>query len=293
MTVTELPRPRAPRHAPGRRRDPSAAPAPATPYKVTGRRVLRSEWAKFWSLRSSWITLAVAAVLLIALGAIASATYSPGASASNGPPGAQSGSQDAVSLALLGATFASLAVGVLGVLMSAGEYTTGMIRSTLAAVPRRLPVLWSKSVVIGATALVATTIGAIAAFQLGTLGLHGKQIALTLGDAGVLRSLFGAGAYLALVAVFGVALGALLRSTAGAIAALVGILLILPGLASLLPTSWHDSITPYLPSNAGEAAFSLHQGAHTLSPGAGLAVFAGWVALTLAGAAYRLVRTDA
>ncbi|MET7473268.1 ABC transporter permease subunit [Streptomyces sp. NPDC005648] len=275
---------------------PAPAPAPAQTVvrKVTGRRVLRSEWAKFWSLRSSWITLGVAVLLLIALGAIASATYSPDATTGQPPgPGSGSGTQDAVSLALLGSTFASLAVGVLGVLMSAGEYTTGMIRSTLSAVPRRLPVLWTKSAVIGLITLVATTIGALAAFQLGTLGLHGDAIAMSLGDDGVLRSLVGAGLYLGLVAVFGVALGMLLRSSAGAIAVLVGILLILPGLANLLPDSWYNTINPYLPSNAGSSIYHLHQAAHTLSPGAGLAVFTGWVALTLAGAALRLVRTDA
>lgn len=288
-TVTELPD-RERRASRGRREPSSAAPAPL--YKVTVRRVLRSEWAKFWSLRSSWITLGVAVFLLIALGAIASATYSPDATVTNGPPGPGSGTQDAVSLALLGVTFASLAVGVLGVLLSAGEYSTGMIRSTFAAVPRRLPVLWTKSAVIGATALVVSTAGALAAFQFGTLGLHGEKIALSIGDSGVLRSLVGAGAYLALVAVFGVALGALLRSTAGAIATLVGILLILPGLASLLPSSVHYKVTPYLPSNAGEAVYALHRAAHTLSPGAGIAVFAGWVALTLAAAAWRLARTD-
>lgn len=99
MTVTELSRP--------------------TAYRITGPRVLRAEWAKFWSLRSSWITLAVAVVLLIALGSIASATYSPDAVAQSGPSGPGSGDQDAISLALLGVTFASLAVGVLGVLLSA------------------------------------------------------------------------------------------------------------------------------------------------------------------------------
>jgi ABC-2 type transport system permease protein len=292
MTTTEL---RRPRRAPGRRPTPSATPAPATAHKVTGLRVLRSEWAKFWSLRSSWITLGVALGLLIIIGAIASATYSPAATTTSGPPSGLSsgGATTAVSLALTGLSFASLAIGVLGVLMSAGEYSTGMIRSTLAAVPRRLPVLWSKSAVIGVTALVLTTIGALAAFQLGTAGLHGQTIALSLGDAGVLRSLAGAGVYLALVAVFGVALGALVRSTAGGVAALAGILLILPGLASLLPSSLYDAIKPYFPSNAGSAIYSLHQSAHSLSPGAGLAVFAGWVALTLAAAAFRLVRTDA
>lgn len=277
MTVTEL--------------SPTRAGTPA--YKVTGPRVLRAEWAKFWSVRSSWITLAIAVVLLIALGAIASATYSPDVTAQGGPPGPGSGDQDAVSLALLGVTFASLAIGVLGVLSSAGEYTTGMIRSTLTAVPRRLPVLWSKAAVIGPITLVLTTLGALAAFQLGTLGLDGEKIALSLGDDGVLRSLAGAGLYLALVAVAGVALGVLLRSSAGAIAVLVGVLLVLPGLASLLPDSLYDNINPYFPSNAGSAMYALHQSSDALSPGAGLAVFAGWVALTLAAAAWRLVKSDA
>ncbi|MEV7736197.1 ABC transporter permease [Streptomyces sp. NPDC088921] len=270
------------------------APARATEYKVTGVRVLRSEWAKFWSLRSSWITLGVAVFLLVLFGTIASYTYSPDVTAPGpGGPGGGSGDSTAVSLALTGATFASLAIGVLGVLMSAGEYSTGMIRSTLTAVPRRLPVLWSKAAVIGPVALVLTGVGAVAAFLLGTPGLDGEKIALSLGDDGVLRSLAGAGVYLGLVAVFGVALGVLIRSSAGAIAALVGILLILPGLATLLPDSLYDSINPYFPGNAGSAVYALHQSSDALSPGAGLAVFAGWVALALAGAAFRLVKSDA
>ncbi|TLS46600.1 ABC transporter permease [Streptomyces montanus] len=300
MTTTALRR----IQRPGKGRKLSAAPDPETPasktpasktaYKVTGIRVLRSEWAKFWSLRSSWITLGVAVVLLILFGAIASYTYSPDAVATGGPPGPGSGGDsDAISLALTGVTFASLAIGVLGVLLSAGEYSTGMIRSSLAAVPRRLPVLWSKAAVIGPIALILTTIGALAAFQLGAPGLDGENIALTLGDDGVLRSLAGAGVYLGLVAVFGVALGVLLRSSAGAIAVLVGVLLILPGLASLLPDSWYDTLSPYFPSNAGSAIYALHESSDALSPGAGLAVFAGWVALALAGAAFRLVKTDA
>ncbi|WP_406394865.1 ABC transporter permease [Streptomyces sp. NBC_00882] len=274
----------------------SLAPAPSrtTEYKVTGVRVLRSEWAKFWSLRSSWITLGVAVFLLVLFGTIASYTYSPDAAGTGGPgPGGGSGDSTAVSLALTGVPFASLAIGVLGVLLSAGEYSTGMIRSTLTAVPRRLPVLWSKAAVIGPVALVLSTVGALAAFLLGTPGLDGEKIALSLGDDGVLRSLAGAGVYLGLVAVFGVALGVLIRSSAGAIAALVGILLILPGLALLLPDSLYDSINPYFPGNAGSAVYALHQSSDALSPGAGLAVFAGWVALTLAGAAFRLVKSDA
>lgn len=285
---------------PGKHQNLSTAPDPKTPatpttkYKVTGVRVLRSEWSKFWTLRSTLITLGVAVFLLVLFGAIASYTYSPDAVATSGPPGPGSsdGDSNAVSLALTGVSFAQLAIGVLGVLLAAGEYSTGMIRSTLAAVPRRLPVLWSKAAVIGPIALILTTLGALAAFQLGTPGLDGEKIALSLSDDGVLRSLAGAGVYLGLVAVFGVALGVLLRNSAGAIAALVGVLLILPGLASLLPDSWYDTLSPYFPSNAGSAVYALHESSDALSPGAGLAVFAGWVALTLAGAAYRLVKTD-
>ncbi|MFF4590356.1 ABC transporter permease [Streptomyces sp. NPDC001388] len=273
----------------------TADAAPARPdrpaYRVTALGVLRSEWGKFWSLRSSWITLGVSLFLLTAIGAIAAATYSPGSNG-GGPPGPSSGPEDAVSVALTGLTFASLAVGVLGVLMSAGEYSTGMIRSTLAAVPRRLPVLWSKSVVTSVLVVPVAVIGALAAFGLGVPSLDGESISMSFGDDGVLRSLIGAGVYLGLVGVWGVALGSLLRSTASGITVLVSSLLILPGLTSLLPASWKDDITPYLPSNAGQAVTHLHQASDSLGPWAGLAVFAGWVALTLAGAAYRLVRTD-
>ncbi|MFD3482253.1 ABC transporter permease [Streptomyces sp. NPDC058665] len=271
----------------------SVAPAAATTVrKVTHRGVLRSEWAKFWSLRSSWITLTVSVVVLLAFGAIAAYMYSPGAAAGDGPMSPE-GSTDAVSLSLMGVGFASLIVGSLGVLLFAGEYSTGMIRSTLAAVPRRLPVLFSKSAVVAALVLGLSTIGAFVAFQLGAVGLDGEKIALSLGDDGVLRGLLGAGVYLALVAVFGVALGALLRSPAGGITALVGILMILPNLVSLLPASLSDTLQPYFPSTAGEAVFALHRSADSLSPGAGIAVFAGWVALALTAAAIRLKRTDA
>ncbi|MFE4368670.1 ABC transporter permease [Streptomyces sp. NPDC056835] len=258
-----------------------------TGWKVTGRRVLRSEWSKFWSLRSSWITLAVSVAVLIAFGVIAAALYRPTAV---GPGDATA--IDAVSLALTGTSMAGLIVGVLGVLMSAGEYGTGMVRSTYAAVPRRALVLASKSAVIGSLVLVLATIGALVAFGLGTVGLHGERIALALSDDGVLRSLAGAGVYLALFAMLGVALGSLVRSTSGSIAALVGIVMLLPGLAAVLPGDLQDSLDPYFPGNAGAAVYSLHTASGSLSPGAGFVVFAGWVALALAAAAIRLKRTD-
>ncbi|MEV0634088.1 ABC transporter permease [Streptomyces sp. NPDC050619] len=274
----------------------SPTPAPARParppYQVTGRRVLRSEWAKLWSLRSTWITLGLGLLFLIAFGVIAAVHYKSELD-SGRPLRPDDVGSTALSLSMFGTNFAQLALGVLGVLVTAGEYSTGMIRSTLAAVPRRLPVLWSKSAVFGLVALAVGTVGVFVAFPIGSGILSGTSAALTFSDAGVVRSLLGAGLYLGLVGVIGTALGALLRSVAGGIAVLVGALMLIPGLISLLPTSWQDDISPYLPSNAGESMFALTHDSSSLSPTAGLLVFLGWTALTLAGAAYRLVRTDA
>ncbi|MEU4236369.1 ABC transporter permease [Actinoplanes sp. NPDC026619] len=248
--------------------------------KLTTQGVIAGEWTKFSSLRSTWITTGVSALLLIAFGMIASASF-----AGQG--------LSAIDLALSGSTLAALAVGVLGVLLGAGEYSTGMIRSTFATVPRRLPVLWSKSLVAGLAAAVVMTAGAFLAFFLGSAVLNSAIAGAGIGDDGVLRALFGAGLYLGLVAVLGVALGMLVRSSAGAIAILAGALLIVPGLTALLPQSISDAITPYLPSNAGSAVMALTHSGNTLAPWTGLAVFAGYVAVSLAAAAYRLKKSDA
>ncbi|MFJ6617708.1 ABC transporter permease [Kitasatospora sp. NPDC091335] len=271
----------------------SADPRPARPaYKVTALRVLRSEWAKLWSLRSTWITLGLALLFLVGFGLIAAYQFRSRMT-SGRPMDRDFAGASTLSLSLFGTNFAQLALGVLGVLVAAGEYSTGMIRSTLAAVPRRLPVLWSKAAVYGLIALVLGTVGAFAVFTADSGVLSGTRAAMTLSDAGVVRGLAGAGLYLALVGVIGVALGALLRSVAGGIAVLVATLMLVPGLTSLLPSSWQSHLSPYLPSHAGEAMFALHHDSATLSPTAGLAVFLGWTVLALGAAAVRLVRTDA
>ncbi|MER7838157.1 ABC transporter permease [Streptomyces sp. NPDC096040] len=269
--------------------EPRTAPdRPA--YRVTGRRVLASEWAKLWSLRSTWITLGLALLFMVAFGLIAASRYKSGFN--SGHLDHDFADRTAVSLSLFGTNFAQLALGVLGVLVTAGEYSTGMIRSTLAAVPRRLPVLWSKAAVFGLVALAVATVGAFVTFLIGSGIVSGTPAAMGLSHAGVLRSLLGAGLYLGLVGVIGTALGALLRSVAGGISVLVAALMLIPGLISLLPSSWQDNISPYLPSNAGESMFALTHDSTTLSPGAGLLVFLCWTALALAGAAYRLTRSD-
>jgi ABC-type transport system involved in multi-copper enzyme maturation permease subunit len=260
--------------------------------KVTGRRVIRSEWAKLWSLRSTWITLTLGLLFLLAFGTIAALRYKS-ISTSGQPMDPDFADATTLSLALFGVPFALIALGVLGVLTASGEYSSGMIRSTLAAVPRRLPVLWSKAAVYGVLAFVVGVVGAVVAFLIGSGVLSGTAVAMSLTDHGVVRSLLGVGVYLGLVGVIGVALGILLRSTAGGISALVGTFLLVPGLMSLLPKSWRADLTPYLPSNAGESIFSLHHMAGTLSAGAGLLVLLGWTVLALGGAAYRLTRSDA
>ncbi|MFE4974460.1 ABC transporter permease [Kitasatospora sp. NPDC056651] len=271
----------------------SAELRPARPaYKVTAARVLRSEWAKLWSLRSTWITLGLSLLFLVGFGLIAAYQFKSRMT-SGRPMDRDFANASTLSLSLFGTNFAQLALGVLGVLVAAGEYSTGMIRSTLAAVPRRLPVLWSKAAVYGLIALVLGTAGVFAVFVADSGVLSGTRAAMTLSDAGVVRGLLGAGLYLALVGVIGVALGALLRSVAGGIAVLVATLMLVPGLTSLLPSSWQNHISPYLPSHAGEAMFALQHDSTTLSPTAGLVVFLGWTVLALVAAAVRLVRTDA
>lgn len=273
---------------------PEAAPArTARPvYRVTGRHVLRSEWTKLWSLRSTWITLGLGLVFLVGFGLISAARYQSNVT-SGQPLDPDFAQATAVSLSLFGTNFAQLALGVLGVLVAAGEYSTGMIRSTLTAVPRRLPVLWAKSGVFGLVALLVGVAGAFLAFLFGSGIVSGTPAAMTLSDAGVVRSLLGAGLYLGLVGVIGVALGALLRSVAGGISVLVAALMLIPGLVSLLPKTWQTDLGPYLPSNAGQSMFALTHDSTSLSPTAGLLVFAGWTVLALGGAAVRLVRSDA
>jgi ABC-2 type transport system permease protein len=270
--------------------NPAKAARPG--YRVTGARVLQSEWTKLWSLRSTWITLGLGVLFLVAFGLIAAAIYkSTISSGQHVDP--DFAAATAVNLSLAGTSFAQLALGVLGVLVTAGEYSTGLIRSTLVAVPRRLPVLWSKAAVFGVVTLVVSTAGAVITFLCVSGVVSGTPAALTLWDASVLRCLLGAGLYLGLVGVIGTALGVLLRSVAGGIAVLVGALMLAPGLILLLPSAWRNDIGPYLPSHAGESMFALHHVPNTLTPPAGLVVLVGWTILVLAGGAYRLVRTDA
>jgi len=266
---------------------PGAAPAVQV-EPVTQVRVVVSEWIKMRSLRSTGFTLLAAVTAMTGIGwIICSATASRW---SRMPPG-RLAEFNPVDTSLAGFHLAQLAVGVLGVLLVTGEYATGMIRATFGAAPRRLPVLWAKTGLYAVVTFALLLVAAFAAFLGGQqfLGTHGT----TLSADGALRAVIGVAGYLTLIGMFAVALGFLIRSTAGGIATLFGLLLVAPGLGELLPSDWQPHILPYLPSSAGEAMFAVHPDAGSLSAGAGLAVLVTWVVVALAAAALLLSRRDA
>jgi ABC-2 type transport system permease protein len=263
-------------------------PAPVTgDYRVTLRRVIESEWIKLRTLRSSWYVLLAAVVGMVVIGLIV------GYATSHSTWATLDSEDSAASGPLQGVKLAQLFVGVLGAMFVTGEYGTGMIRSTFAAVPRRLPVLAAKSIVYGAIVLVVMTAASFAAFFAAQIFLGPDGHGSSLGDPGAMRGVVGAGLYLLLVALLGGALGWIVRSTAGAISALLGVMLILPLIIKVLPGSITEKIGEYLPSNAGDALVSSIHQPETLAPWTGFAVFVLWVAATLAVAVVAVRRRDA
>jgi ABC-type transport system involved in multi-copper enzyme maturation permease subunit len=264
-----------------------SAPAP----KVTQARVLASEFTKFRSVRSTVWTLLVAVVLMIGLSALFSAvtaseyhTFSPADRASFNP----------VSTSLGGVMFAVVAFGVLGVLMISGEYSTGMIRSSLTAVPRRLPVLWGKLAVFAGVIFSVSLVASVISFFLGQALLDAHHLGVSIGAPGALRSIIGAALYLTVAGMIGVAFGALLRNTAAGIATFAGIFFVIPPLTGLLPAAISDHLTQYLPSYAGEAVWGGARGVtDALSPWTGFALLCGYAVVLIAAAAVRLRRADA
>jgi ABC-2 type transport system permease protein len=267
----------------------SAAPVPA--LKVTQARVLVSEFTKFRSLRSTMWTLLTAVVLMIGIGALFSAVT---ASQYHTLSPADKGAFNAISTSLNGVAFAVVAFGVLGVLMTSGEYSTGMIRSSLTAVPRRLPVLWGKLAVFAGMIFSISLVASVISFFLGQALLNSHHLGVSIAAPGALRSVIGAALYITVAGLIGVCLGALFRNTAAGIATFAGVFFVIPPLAGLLPASVSDHLTPYLPSNAGEVIWGATRGVtHALSPWTGFALLCGYAAVLIAAAAWRLRGTDA
>jgi ABC-2 type transport system permease protein len=258
--------------------------------KVTQSRVIRSEWTKLITLRSTRWSLALAVILTIAFAVLFAAvtsshwgSMSPGDRADRHP----------LDIALAGVNVAQLAIAVLGVLVVTGEYSTGMIRATMMAVPKRLPVLWGKLGVFAAVTFVLMVPCVLISFFASQAILNRHDILqLSFSQHGVARAVIGGAVYVMLVGIFALGIGAIVRNTAGGIATFAGIFFVLPPLMNVLPRSWNNAITQYLPSEAGRQLFALNHGAHSLSPGPGALLFVGYCALTIAVAAVLLVRRD-
>jgi ABC-2 type transport system permease protein len=259
--------------------------------RVTQPRVLLSEWTKFRSLRSTVWTLLTAVVLSIGIGALFSAvsasqypTFSPADRASFSP----------ISTSLSGMLFAQLAIGVLGVLLISGEYSTGMIRSSLTAVPRRLPVLWAKLGVFAGVVFSVTLVTSFVSFFLGQALLSSQHLDVAITAPGALRSVIGAALYATVAGMIGMALGGLLRNTAAGISTFVAVFFVIPPLTGLLPSSWSSHFVQYLPSNAGEVLFGGGMDlAHPLAPWTGFGLLCAYAVVLIGIAAWRLRRADA
>jgi ABC-2 type transport system permease protein len=276
-----------------------AVPAPAVPAAsgrparigVTFPRVVRSEWTKLISLRSTRWSLLVGVATMILL-ALLVAFARMGRWDQMNP--IERLTFDSINTAVAGYHLAQLAIGVLGVMIITGEYSTGMIRSSLMAVPRRLPVLWAKALVFATVTFVLMLVSALVAFFLVQAIVTRHHVQHSLGDPNALRVVIGAALYLTVLGLMSIGLGAMLRNTAGAIAAFVFLLFVLPGITAILPASMANAIEPYLPLTAGTTvATNSFDDSHHLGTWTGFALFCGYAALSLALGAFTMMRRDA
>ena len=294
-----------------------SAPAVARPTTAPARRagpggLLLAEWTKIRSLRSTVWTLVIFAV--VSLGLTALFTWLTLNAASNGRQGARDSGlfTDPVSFILgTGLGLGQFAIAVLGALVITSEYSSGAIRASLLAVPRRYPMLLAKSLVFALLVILVGEIVSFCSFFIGAAFVNGhvltsrltvashtvtvhRTIEVSLSQPNVTRAVVGAGLYLTVLGLFALAVGALIRHTAGAITAVIGMVLVIFPLAGLLPSSWGAHIHAYLPTIAGQLITQDKPSAdQLLSAWQGFGVFCAWTALLLAAAIYLLQRRDA
>ena len=268
-------------------------PVPAGP-RPTFAGLLSSEWTKIRSVRSTVWTLIIFVVLTIGLTALftwltVSHWTGPHAAARDATISA-----DPVSFILgAGLGLGQLVICVLGVLVMTAEYSTGVIRASLLAVPRRLWMLAAKCVVFAALLIVVAEVIVFCSFFVGSAILH-SRVPVALSDHNVTRAVVGAGLYLTVLGLFSLGIGGILRHTAGAITTAIGVVFVLPILSGLLPSSWGAHINAYLPEQAGTVIGKAYAtSGQLLSAWEGFGVFCIWAALMLAGAAWMLRYRDA
>lgn len=272
----------------------TATTAPVAPPRtrvvsepVTLIRAVRSEWIKFRTLRSTVAVLAAAAIGMVVVGLIVA--YNTRHISSN-----IQANDLAPAATLQGYYLGQLLIGALGVLFVSSEYSTGSIRSSLAAVPTRLPVLWAKLIVFVSVTLVTMEIASLGAFLAGQALISHYRTGYSLGDPGALRVVLGTGLYLTLVGVLGGALGWIIRSTPGALVGYVALILVVPVALANFFGSAGKHLAQYLPTFAGSSFITTMSDLKpALSPGAGLITLIVWVLLGVAASAVVLRRRDA
>jgi ABC-2 type transport system permease protein len=277
----------------------TAQPAPDTSIRVsplvppaTDRfdHVLRAEWTKFWSVRSTMWTFIALVVVTIGISALICLAV---AANWNNTTATDRVTFDPVSTSLVGIFLGQMAIIVLGALVISSEYSTGGIRTTLTAVPQRLRLLFAKALVLAAMAFAAGLVTTFPSFWLGqrVLATADAGIEVSFGDPHVLRAVLGSALYIAACGLLGFSLGALLRHTAGGITVAIGIVFILPIVANFLPGTWGDNVGKVL--NAGSAISNTRHVDGQLDPWTGYAVFSLWWIVLLAVAAFLIRRRDA
>jgi ABC-2 type transport system permease protein len=268
---------------------PASQPAGAARFG----QLLLAEWTKLRSVRSTVWSVIVFVVVTVGFTSLITGLIAANWSQASPSDRVATVADPVATILGTGLYFGQLVICALGVLTISAEYSTGTIRASLLAVPRRLPMLAAKGVVFALLVLVVGELAAFGSFFAGSAMLH-AHAPVALSDPGVARAVLGAGLYLAVLGLFAMAIGALLRHTAAGISTAIGVVFVLPIIAGLLPGSWGQHIYNYLPSVAGAMLGQAQQGAdQVLTPWQGFAVLCGWTALLLAAAFYLLRRRDA
>ena len=238
---------------------------------------LWSEFTKIKSTRSTYWTLLALVVVCVGIGALASAGAASHANEIS------KATFDATQQSLGGLYVGQLVIAVLGALTITSEYSTGMIRTTLSVQPRRGVVFAAKALVFAAVTLVTGLIASFASFFLGQALMSGHHLSVTLGQPNVLRAVIGGALFLTACGMLAYGLGAILRHTAGAITAAIGLLFVLSVLINFLPQSWQDNVDKWVPALAGSQVWAtkVSPGAHQFPAWGGFAVLAGYAAVAM------------
>lgn len=268
----------------------TAPPAAGKAPRASFGNVLRSEWTKILTVRSTFWTLLAAIVVTIGLSLLLAWAFT---SSYDQMKPADRADFDPAAFGMVGINFGMVAFGVLGVLVITAEYATGMIRTSLTAVPRRGQYLIAKTLVLALVTLIVGQIASFASFLLSQLIFKTKDINASLGDDGMLRAVIGGGLYLAVIALLALGIGTLLRHTAGSVAVVLGLLFVLPIIGSFLPGDWGNTLAKFLPSNAGGAIMASRPTDSSLSPWTGFGVFLLYAVVVLGVALLFFQRRDA